>query len=229
VVEGQHVVTGLWEVLRSDQRYRQFRVGVQLANRAGAIKAGEFSEFIAKAQAFASAMNATPKLPDTVDELDRARVLDQFASERDVLVVVVLRARHTPWTADEVREQARKWGFEPIRMQGRMLLPGRTGSLQGMPPMLTLDYEAQQQSALNQVSLSLDVALVRREEQAFARMCEVARDFCEEMDAVICDETGEALLDATLELIATRLEHLYEELDSNGLAAGSTLARRLFS
>ena len=50
-----------------------FQVGVQMANRMGALNEIEYSEFVVKAQAFADAVNGAPEFPEMLDEVARAR------------------------------------------------------------------------------------------------------------------------------------------------------------
>jgi hypothetical protein len=49
------------------------------------------------------------------------------------------------------------------------------------------------------------------------------------MDGVVTDGDGQLLREETMDAIGVDLEQLYDTLDSRDLAAGSHLARRLFS
>jgi hypothetical protein len=66
-------------------------------------------------------------------------------------------------------------------------------------------------------------------QQPFARLREVATALCEAMDGVLCDQEGHPLPVMALDAIAADLEALYAQLAARDLAAGSALARRLFS
>jgi len=92
-IEGLNEACGEWESVRSGQRYIAFQAGVQLANRLGALNEIEFSEFVSKVQSFADALNAAVDLPDMLQEVGRARELDQFASEHDAQLSFMLRPR----------------------------------------------------------------------------------------------------------------------------------------
>jgi hypothetical protein len=116
---------------------------------------------------------------------------------------------------------------------GRMVLPA---SVAGLPLVLSLSFDAQAalaedptQSALREVSLSLDVAQVDRAEHAFERMREVALSLANDMDGVVTDDNGVVLPTEAMDVISAELEHLYDTLTERELAAGSALARRLFS
>jgi len=232
-IEGLNDATGQWEPPAAGQRYRAFQAGVQMANRTGALNEIEFSEFAVKASAFADAVNGTPQFPEMLDEVGRARELDQFASSHDAQLSFVLRARHAAWSPGYVQQNAARLGFVPGLLPGRMVLPT---SEPGLPPVLGLGFDTQAaladdptQSAIRELVLSLDVPQVSREEQPFARMREVASTLASEMDGVVTDGDSQLLREDTMDIIGADLEQLYDTLDSRDLAAGSALARRLFS
>ena len=232
-IEGFNEVAQQWERPLAGQRYRLFQAGVQLANRTGALNEIEYSEFVVKAQAFADSINAAPDFPDMLHEVARARELDQFASEHDAQLAFVLRARRAAWSPGYLQQNATRMGFVASALPGRMVLPA---SSPGLPPLLNLVFDGQtattedmEQSAIRDVLISLDVAQVNRTEKPFTRLREIAVVLCTHMDGVLCDQHGAPLPTMAMEPIATDLELLYDKLDSRDLAAGSPLARRLFS
>lgn len=232
-IEGLNEATREWESVRAGQRYSAFQAGVQLANRTGALNEIEYSEFAAKAQTFADALNGALELPDMLHEVGRARELDQFASEHDAQLSFMLRARTAAWSPGYVRQHAGALGFVMTNMPGRMMLPS---PVPGNYPLLVLAFDAQaaqaadlDRTAFHEVMLSLDVPQVPRTEQPFARLREVAQALCEAMDGVLCDQNGQPLHPQVLEPIAGDLEQLYDQLDQRELSAGSMLARRLFN
>ena len=232
-IEGWSEAAQQWETPQPGQRYTHFQAGVQLANRVGALNEIEFSEFVLKTQGFADAIGAAADFPDMLHEVARARELDQFASDHDAQLTFVLRARQAAWSHGYVQQNAARLGFTAGAMPGRLVLPANGP---GLPPMLTLAYDTQaalsddpEQSAIRDITLSLDVAQVHRAEQPFARLREIAAQLCEAMDGVLCDQNGTPLPAMTMEPIAADLEQLYDKLDERELSAGSVLARRLFS
>jgi hypothetical protein len=232
-VEGLNEFTGEWEPAVAGQRYGAFQVGVQMANRTGALNEIEYSEFVVKAQAFADALNGAPEFPEMLDEVARARELDQFASAHDAQLSFVLRARHAAWSPGYVQQNAARLGFVAGIIPGRMVLPAGE---QGLPPILGLSFDTQAaladdpaQSAIRELTLSLDVPQVDRTERPFERMRESAAALAREMDGVVTDSDGQPLRDETMDAIGVDLEQLYDTLDARDLSAGAPLARRLFS
>lgn len=233
ILEGLHTETGLWEQPRNGQRYSAFQAGVQLANRMGALNEIEFSEFVLKIQHFSDAINGAPEFPDMLDEVARARELDSFASAHDAQLSFTIKAVKTAWSPGYVQQNAARLGFVAGVIPGRMVVPA---PVVGLPPILGLTFDAQAamsedpaQSAIWELTLSLDVPQVNRQEEPFARMVHTADELARVMDGAVTDDNGQALSQAAIASISRDLQALYDTLDARDLAAGSVQARRLFS
>ena len=232
-IEGLNGASQHWEMPVAGQRYSALQAGVQLANRAGALNDIEYSEFVIKTQAFADAINGAPEFPEMRDEVARARELDHFAGNHDAQLSFTLRARNAAWSPGYVQQNAARLGFVAGVMPGRMVLPA---SVAGLPPILGLSFDTQAalaedpaQSALRELTLSLDVPQVDRSESPFVRMREAAKALALAMDGLVTDDNGIALPSDSMDIIGSELETLYDTLDEHELSAGSALARRLFS
>ena len=232
-IEGRNTLSSVWETPVPGQRYNAFQAGVQLANRTGALNQIEFSEFVVKAQAFADAIDGQPEFPDMLEEVARARELDQFASAHDAQLGFTLRASNTAWSPGYVQQNAAKRGFVAGSIPGRMVLPADGA---GHAPILGLAFDSQaamaedpEQTALRELTLSLDVPQVARDEQPFVRMCETAIALATSMDGIIIDDQGQTISPEAMEAIHTDLQQLYNTLEERDMPAGSALGRRLFS
>ncbi len=232
-VEGLNVESEQWEPPVPGQRYSAFQAGVQLANRMGPLNQIEYSEFVTKARAFADAVGGEPEFPEMLDEVARAKELDQFAVEHDAQLSFILRARNAAWSSGYIHQSAARLGFVAGVIPGRMVLPA---SQEGQPPLLVLTFdtqaalaEAPEQTALRELTLSLDVPQVPPEEKPFERMCEAALALAASMEGVITDDHGGLIRAETMEVIHADLQKLYQTLDERELSAGSQLGQRLFS
>jgi len=232
-VEGLHVSHGQWEPPLAGQRYSALRVGLQLANRSGALNEIEYSEYVVKVQSLADALGAEVDFPDMMDEVQRARELDQFANAHDAQLGLTLVATRAAWSPGYLAQHAAALGFVSGALPGRMVLPG---SQPGAAPVLVLQYETQlaladdlEQVALRECQISLDVPHVARLERPFVRLREVAEQLARLMEGVVTDGAGQVPTSPSLDAIGAELETLYEALAARGLSAGSPLARRLFS
>jgi hypothetical protein len=232
-IEGLNTETGDWELPAPGQRYGEFQAAVQMANRSGALNEIEYSEFVQKVQAFSEGIGAFAQFPDMLDVVARARELDQFASEHDAQLAVVLRPRHAAWTLGYVQQMAGRHGFVPGAMPGRLVLPS---SEEGAPPLLSLNFEAAAalaenpaQSSLRELALALDVPQTPESLEPFAAWQESARGLSRDIEADICDDRGQILNLHSFAAIGQELLTLYRALASRDLAAGTLAARRLFS
>ncbi len=231
-VEGCNAGTGEWEFPAVGQRYSAFQCGVQLANRMGALNQIEYSEFVMKTQAFADAIGGEPEFPEMLDEVARARELDQFASAHDAQLSFTVRALQTAWSPGYVQQSAARCGFVAGSIPGRMALP----AMHGGAPILGLVFDTQaaiaedpEQTALREITLVLDVPQVLRAAQPFVRLRESAIALAASMDGAIIDDNGNVIHGDAMDVIGSELEKLYDTLDGRELSAGSVLARRLFS
>jgi hypothetical protein len=232
-IQGLNAGSGEWEQLRAGQRYSAFQAGVQLANRMGALNEIEFSEFVMKTRAFADALDAEPEFPEMLEEVARARELDHFAGAHDAQLSFTLKALDLPWSPGYVQQNAARLGFVPGVIPGRMVIPA---PVVGLPPILDLSFDSQAAladdpslSAIRQLTLTLDVPQVDRQEEPFARMCFVATELARIMDGQVTDDHGQSLSQAAIQSIQQDLNTLYDTLDARDLSAGSAQARRLFS
>jgi FtsZ-interacting cell division protein ZipA len=232
-VEGLNADTGLWEQPRHGLRYSAFQSGVQLANRTGPLNEIEFSEFVTKTQNFADAINGAPEFPDMLEEVGRARELDNFASAHDAQLSFTLKATKAAWSPGYVHQNAARLGFIAGVLPGRMVVPA---NVHGLPPILGLTFDSQAamsedptQSAIYELTLSLDVPQVDRKEEPYARMIQTAYELARVMDGAISDDNGQPLSETAIGGIARDLLALYDTLDARDLSAGSPQARRLFS
>lgn len=233
LVEGLNAATQEWELPRVGQRYTALQAGVQLANRMGALNEIEFSEFVVKVQAFSDVLGAAPDFPEMMQEVARARELDQFASAHDAQLGFTVRARRASWSPGYLAQHAAQQGFVAGALPGRMVLPS---SQPGGAPVLVLQFETQaaladdpEQTALREFNLTLDVPHVPRTDSPFVRLRECATALAKAMEGVVTDDSGQPLHSEAMDRIGADLEVLYDTLDARELAAGSALSRRLFS
>jgi hypothetical protein len=233
LIEGLNAETGEWEAPLPGQHYSELQAGVQLANRTGALNEIEYSEFVQKIEPFAEAIGAMADFPDMLDAAGRARELDGFASQCDAQLAVRLQARSAAWSVGYIQQHAARHGFVPGIVPGRLVLPSTE---EGAPPVLTLTFDSQaalaedpNRAAVRDVTLSFDVPQTAAEAEPFSAWQASAQALSLGMDALIVDDNGQPLSPQGFAAIGAELGRLYEALESRDLAAGSMVARRLFS
>jgi hypothetical protein len=233
LIEGLNAESGEWELPAAQRRYREFQAGVQLANRHGALNEIEYSEFVQKVQAFAESIGAHPDFPDMLDVVARARELDAFANPHDAHLAVHLRANGAAWSVGFLQQAAARHGFVLGTVAGKLALPSTED---GAPPVLQLAYDPQAaladdpgESAVREVTLSLDVPQTAEAAQPFAAWQHAAGALAAELDATVVDDRGQPITPEAFAAIGGELTQLYRALEARDLAAGSPVARRLFS
>ena len=232
-IEGLNAETARWETPVSGQRYSEFQAGIQLASRSGALNEIEYSEFVQRIQAFADAIGASADFPDMLDVMARARELDAFAGGHDAQLAVHLRARSSAWSIGYIQQHARRHGFVPGVVPGRLVYPGAE---EGAPPVLTLTFDSQaaladepDRAAVRDATLSFDVPQTAPTAEPFVAWQATAQALAMGMDAAIVDDGQQPLTPDGFVAIHGALDKLYGALAARDLAAGSMAARRLFS
>ena len=233
IVEGLDSETGAWEAPAAGRRYGELQAGVQLASRTGALNEIEYSEFVQRMQTFAEAVGAGMDPPDMLDVMARARELDAFASQHDAQLAVHLHARGAAWSVGYIQQHARRHGFVPGVVAGRLVYPSAE---EGAPPVLTLTYDSQaaladepDRAAVRDVTLAFDVPQTDASVEPFKAWQAAAQALAVGMEAAIVDDDGRPLSGGGFEAIGAELGALYAALEARGLAAGTPSARRLFS
>ncbi|MEO8836713.1 MAG: cell division protein FtsZ, partial [Caldimonas sp.] len=233
IVEGLDAETGEWEVVAPGRRYGELQAGVQLASRTGPLNEIEYSEFVQRMQAFAEAIGAGIDVPDMLDVMARAKELDAFAGQHDAQLAVHLHARGAAWSVGYIQQHARRHGFVPGVVPGRLVYPSAE---EGAPPVLTLTFDSQaaladepDRAAVRDVTLAFDVPQTDPVVEPFRAWQAAAQALAVGMDADIVDDDERPLSSAGFDSIGARLGELYTALAARDLAAGSASARRLFS
>jgi len=233
LVEALNSESGQWETPAAGQRYRELQAGVQLASRTGPLNEIEYSEFVQRIETFAEAIGSTADFPDMLDVMARARELDAFAGQHDAQLAVRLHARGAAWSVGYIQQHARRHGFIPGVVAGRLVYPGAE---EGDPPVLTLLYDAQaaladepDRAAVRDVTLAFDVPQTPAAAQPLQAWRAAAQALAADMEADIVDDNGQPLSSDGFATIGQELERLYETLQTHDLAAGSPAGRRLFT
>ena len=233
LVEGLDAESGRWEAPAAAKRYSELQAGVQLASRTGALNEIEYSEFVQRMQGVADAIGAALEPPDMLEVMARARELDAFASQHDAQLAVHLHANGAAWSVGYIQQHARRHGFVPGVVPGRLVYPAAE---EGAPPVLSLTFDSQaaladepDRAAVRDVTLAFDVPQTEPSAEPFRAWQAASQALAVGMDAAIVDDNGQPLSGEGFAAIGRELAALYDALQAHDLAAGSQAARRLFS
>ena len=169
-----------------------------------------------------------------LDAMARARELDAFASQHDAQLAVHLHARGAAWSVGYIQQHARRHGFVPGVVPGRLVYPSAE---EGAPPVLTLTFDAQaaladepDRAAVRDVTLALRRAADRAGGRAVRGLAGRARRRSPSAwTPRSSTTTAGRSAPHGFAAIGAELGQLYEALEARDLAAGSPAARRLFS
>ena len=233
LIEGLHTETARWQAPVAGSRYGELQAGIQLASRTGALNEIEYSEFVQRIQTFADAVGASADFPDMLEVMASARELDAFASQHDAQLAVHLHARGAAWSVGYIQQHARRHGFVPGVVPGRLVY---ASSEEGGPPVLTLTFDSQaaladepDRASVRDVTLAFDVPQTDPSAEPFKAWQAAAQALAVGMDAAIVDDNEQPLSGEGFAVIGKELGQLYAALEAHDLAAGSAAARRLFS
>lgn len=225
--------TGEWDHLADDSEveYRRIQVGVQLADRRGALSDGELSVFHTALRQVAEEFMAVADLPPRKSALDQAFALDRFCADVDIQVGINVVATSQAFPGTKVRALAEAAGmtlgmdgvFTRRDDDGRVLY---TLSNQGATPF---SLESMKTTLVQGMTFLLDVPRVPNGDRVFNQMADQARRFADTLHGVVVDDNRQPLTEPQLEPIRRQIGQYQGTMAKHGLTAGGSLALRLFS
>jgi len=223
-----------WEELRlwSDIHYREIVVSIQLADRNGSVSEQELTALCTLVRDAAQPHSLRVICDDFVSALERARVLDLFCVDIDVLIGlnVVARGEET-LPMQHVRQEA--------ELAGMLLAPDGTYQLQDRRGEILFSLcnhestpfsrESLDSFSTRGVTLLFDVPRVPDGLKIFDNMVALGRKLAHEVSGLLVDDNLRPLTDTGIERIRQQLAQIYGRMETRGISAGSDLALRLFS
>ncbi len=218
---------GRWEVVLSTSRsrYRELRVGQQLADRQGALTQEHLNAFCMGVQQFADAIEAGATFPPRSASLAAARELDDFCAGVDVQIGLNVMAARSPFPMDKVSLLSESAG----------LVRGKDGNYQYLNDagklLFTLSNQDQTPfgAASTGLTLLFDVPRAAGGLAAFDELVDFAVDLSSELGGTLADDNGRPLSGTSLDGIRDQLAAIYARMDERGIPAGSAEALRLFA
>ena len=215
--------------LDAAQRYSTVRIGVQLANRSGALNEIEFSEFVAALQQQAEILGAVCDAPEMMETIAAARSLDARCAPLDASIGINVACPEGSWPVSRVVEVARNFGLT-ARSDHRFVSYGASSNalftLQDGDGGVLLGEQAA--NSTERVTFLLEVPRARQDERPFERMQETALAIAAQLEGVVVDDQLRTLTEPALDSIGRQIEPVYQQLESQGFAAGSVRALALF-
>lgn len=230
---GLNRLDGGWEKIAADgAEYRMLAAALQLANRSGPISPAELLEFCELVRGIANNLEAGAEFPDREQAISRARQLDSFCADVDVLIgLTVVRADGEAFPATRIRALAESCGMK-LEADGafhyrndRGLSLFSLGNAESSP----LLPDAIRQMTTSGVTFLFDVPVVEDGLNSFATMVSLARQMAGSLGALLVDDNRRPLSDEGVETIRRQLVSIYAQMNAHRIIAGGARARRLFS
>lgn len=210
-----------WEVITPDGVYSEIQLAIQLASRRGPVGVVELSDFCSLAQSLAESLGAQIDMPSVNTMLDSAKDLDSMAADSDIqLSINILFGKN--YSRGELDVLMQERGFQISRN-------GTQYEFSSNDEIIFISAQCEPNKPISQLTLLLDVPLVPQDERAFERMLGEGVEIAEATHGRLVDDSGINLTEAAVISIRQHLDGLFANLDRNGIPAGSSAARRLFS
>jgi FtsZ-interacting cell division protein ZipA len=223
-----------WEraIAEGQTLYARFHIALQLVDRGGAISATKLADFRDLVLGVAANIKADVSVPDVPQTHQRAVELDAFCAEVDQMVGVNLVVPgERLLSGSRIAEAASLQGMT-LEADGAFHLLGAQGH--SLFSLINQDNQPFQHHTLathttRGLTLLLDVPRVETPAAQFDRMLGVARGLARELQLNLVDDHRVVLSETGLARIREQIAVVEAQMCDNGIAPGSTQARRLFS
>ncbi len=217
-----------WEILHSTTRglFKELRVGLQMADRQGALTPESLNAFCMGVQQFGDDFDASVTFPQKSAKLNLAHELDEFCASVDVLIGLNIPAGARPLPMEKVRLLAEQAGL--VRNHGDGTFQYRSDSGKILFVLANQD-QSPLMSTSQGLTLLFDVPRVAGGLAVFDYLADFAQSLALALHCELVDDNGKPLNTASLTNIRKQLGGLYADMDDRGIAPGSMAALRLFA
>lgn len=228
-VEG--IVEEQWHDIDSSPRqsWRELRVGLQLASRAGPLAESEIEGFNQAIADFAASASAVSQRESPAAAAQRARDLDAFCANADIEVAVnVIGQFGATFPVSRVKTLALEHGLSETASE-ELVSFAADGTREFVIRRFDDTAHKASPSYFSGITFALDVPQVPDPVSVLADMVQVAGSFAANLAGQLVDDNRRPLSDAGLASILRSVEKVATDMEAHGVPAGSSLARRLFS
>lgn len=223
-----------WEELLpwSEKHYQEVVVAMQLADRNGAVNEETLATLCNLVRETVAAHGLKAQCDDIAESLERARSLDLFCVDVDVLIGlnVVARGDETLPMA-KVRLEANTAGMVLAADGTFQLLDSRGEVLYSLCNHESTPFTPDNLERLEThgVTLLFDVPRVPDGIKTFNSMVALGRKLAHEVGGLLVDDNLRPLTDTGIDKIRAQLTQIYNKMEARGVPAGGRLALKLFS
>jgi hypothetical protein len=222
-----------WEPIVEDgeRGYRHLRVGLQLVDRKGPVRAGDLSVFHLAVQELATELMGFAELPPCEPALQMAAQLDEFCAGVDIQIGINVISQGQVFPGTKLRSLAESAGltldgdgrFARCDDQGRVLYQLLNQEARGF------SADSLRTLSTHGLTFLLDVPRVASGDRVLTQMVEQARRFAESLHGVLVDDNRRPLSEPAIEPIRRQVVQFQTAMAHRQVPAGGALAQRLFS
>ncbi|QZA79214.1 cell division protein ZipA C-terminal FtsZ-binding domain-containing protein [Deefgea tanakiae] len=217
-----------WEMLNSTTRgrFKELRIGLQMADRQGALTPENLNAFCMGVQQFSDDLDASVTFPQKSAKLNLAKELDEFCASVDVLIGLNIPAGARPLPMEKVRVLAEQAGMVRHHADGTFQYRSDSGKTLFV---LANQDQSPLMSTSQGLTLLFDVPRVAGGLAVFDYLADFAQNLATALHCELVDDNYKPLNAASLANIRKQLAGLYADMDDRGIAPGSVAALRLFA
>lgn len=223
---------GEWEPVAGPSRtsLAALELGLQLADRSGAVATGQIDSFCRMLYNFAAEQGGAVSCPDKYAAVEKAAALDGFCIEVDVLIglnIVAPDAR--PFLMSEIHRCAGEAGLS-LQVDGTYAQRNEAGRiLYSLANQAAEPFQPNAVGATSHgVTLLFDVPTVPDGLVVFDRVADIAMRLSKSLGGRLVDDNGKLVTHDSVQKIRQRLAEAYASMNARGIPAGGERANRLF-
>ena len=221
-----------WQPIAANGQYQYVCIGLQLADRKGALSQDELDDFLTFVQGFADQADAVVDIPDTCHVIERAQSLDAFCAEVDVQIGIHIVANSPQhFAGTKIRSLAEASGcvlnddgcFDRMDMATAtklFVLYNLGDQLFMLPDMKNLQTPA--------LGLMMDLPLAADGVLVFNQMLLFAKQLSQTLNGRLVDVNEQPLTDKMIDKIRKQIVIYQGNMRKRGISPGSSLTARLF-
>ncbi len=218
---------GAWEVIlgHAERPYDTVELALLLADRSGPVSDVQIDTLCRRLYEFATEHGGAVSCQDKSAALERAKSLDAFCAEVDMLIGLnVIAPESGGFSGRAIHDLADRAGLTQA-LDGSYSLKDASGQT-----LFTLNPGGSGAGeSVQGVALLFDVPRVANGLEAFDRMTDMGLHLADELGGRLVDDGGRPVNRSTLDRDRQALQGLYDRLAARGIPAGGERALRLFA
>lgn len=215
---------------RSPGNLNRATAALQLADRRGAVSDVDLMRFYDQMQRLCDQFLAVPRLPARNEVLERANELDHFCSDVDIQIAINVAAKEGSFPGTKIRGLAEAAGMILLADGAYHAQDEEGRTLYTLSNQEAASFSAEQLRNLytTGVTVALDVPRAPDPVASFDKMVSFAQKLSAALNGVLVDDNRVLLSERSISLIRGQIAQFDQQMERQGIPAGSEVALRLF-